>query len=215
MRSGHVGFFEAEEQVTVQVRIALGVDEERVADAALSMGNVFMERERSRSSGSPLAAPAPLPNRPASIAAPPSARVTRIVTRVSVRRRTVPLPAVCRPGASLSTEPRRGRTMISSTGSSLITTDPGRARRLIGASRSVKLPANDLHRCRAMNGPHTGSCTGRSKACTRPGIAHQRPHLASACTVPKLTMRVHAGDPLASDRGGSTWQRWASDDGLR
>jgi hypothetical protein len=34
MRSGHVGLFEAEEQVIVQVRIALGVDEERVADAA-------------------------------------------------------------------------------------------------------------------------------------------------------------------------------------
>jgi hypothetical protein len=92
MRSGHVGFFEAEEQVTVQVRIALGVDEERVADAALSMGNVFLERERSRSSGSPLAAPAPLPNRLASTAGPPSARVIRCVTRVSIRRRTVPLP---------------------------------------------------------------------------------------------------------------------------
>jgi DNA repair photolyase len=46
---------------------------------------------------------------------------------------------------------------------------------MIGASRRVKLPPNDLHRCRAMNGPRTGSCTGRSGPCTGPGIAHQRP----------------------------------------
>jgi hypothetical protein len=41
MRSGHVGLFEAEEHVIFQVGVALGVDEERVADAAPVDGNFF------------------------------------------------------------------------------------------------------------------------------------------------------------------------------
>jgi hypothetical protein len=48
MRSGQVGLFEAEEEVIVQVGIALGVDEERVADAAPVDGEplpVWSDRE--------------------------------------------------------------------------------------------------------------------------------------------------------------------------
>jgi hypothetical protein len=180
MSSGHVGFFEAEEQVTVQVRIALGVDEERVADAALSMRNVFLERERSRSSGSPLAAAAPLPNRPASSAGPPSARVIRCVTRVSIRRRTVPLPV--RAGSVSARGVLVNRTTEGAHHAQLHWLvahylRPGPCPEIDRRVSAVKFPANDLHRCRAMNGPHIGSCTGRSKPCTRPGIAHQRPTL--------------------------------------